>query len=263
VAGVDAVVHAATDSVMADRTRAHRVGVEATRALYGAAADAGARRFVFISSMAVYGGSTERPTEEVQPTPWGDLYADLKIAAEQALAEAHRHSPATGLTVLRLPSVYGPGSARWTEEPLAQARQGRLVLPGGGIFAFPYLHVENMADAVERALTGSATGTFNLFDGVVRFADFMGHYARMAGTPPKTVPLALLGLLAWAATLREKLGGRYSPLRPASVRRMRRPLSGVPFLPQKAMDVLGWSPRISLEEGMAGIARRASDARGA
>lgn len=258
VAGVDAVVHAAADTVMADRAIAWRVGLDATCALDAAARAAGARHFVFISSLAVYGGTDASPDEALAPEPWGDLYADVKIAAERALAAAHQAAPGMALTVLRLPSVYGPGSARWTEAPLAQARRGKPVLPGGGGFAFPYLHAENLADAVERVLEARVEGTFNLFDGVVRYADFMGHYARMAGTALRTVPLGLLSLLAWAGVVRERLGGAYSPLRPSVVRRMRRPLADPDFCARKAHDVLGWSPRLSLEEGMRGIALAAS-----
>lgn len=81
-----------------------------TEALARAAAQAGARRLVFLSTIKVNGERTEgRPfTAGSAPAP-ADGYARSKWAAEQALADVARQ---TGLEVaiVRPPLVYGPGA---------------------------------------------------------------------------------------------------------------------------------------------------------
>ena len=254
-ADVDAVVHAATDTTLKDPAAARVVGVDGTVALFDAACRSGARTFVFISSMAVYGGIEDTPREELSPKPFGDLYADLKIEAEEYLRAASSNAANMRTVILRLPSVYGPGSTHWTEEPLARAKAGKLVVPGQGAFAFPYLYVDNMVDAVLSALDRDVRGTFDVFDGAVTYREFMGHYAGLAGKPLKRVSLRMLKMVAVGGWVRQQLTGRYSSLSFDAVRRMSKAMSPNPeFSAKKAREELGWSPKVSLEEGMKRIA---------
>lgn len=115
LAGVDTIFHLAarvhmmreseTDALQAYR----RVNVEGTEGLARAAAKAGVKRLVFLSSIKVNGEATSlRPyTEEDVPQPQ-NAYAISKWEAEQAL---WRVSLETGLqvVVVRTPLVYGPG----------------------------------------------------------------------------------------------------------------------------------------------------------
>ena len=114
LAGADAVVHCA----VGDRS----VTVDGTRALLAAAAKAGVRRFVHISSVAVYGGATGVVGETTPLVPGtGPGYGAWKAAAEEAcLAQ-------TGLEIVRLrPAiVYGPGSALWTVQLARRIETGR------------------------------------------------------------------------------------------------------------------------------------------
>ncbi|MBM3567077.1 MAG: NAD-dependent epimerase/dehydratase family protein, partial [Alphaproteobacteria bacterium] len=115
--GIDAVVHlAARVHVMGESGEAaeaahRRANTEGTRRLAEAAA-AGARRFVFLSTVKVMGESSEGRapfTESDTPAPDADdAYGQSKLAAEIALAGVAR---TTGLevAVLRPPLVYGPG----------------------------------------------------------------------------------------------------------------------------------------------------------
>lgn len=113
--GVDTIFHlAARVHVMresgADALRAYRrVNVEGTERLARAAAKAGVKRLVFLSSIKVNGEATSsKPyTAEDLPHPQ-NAYAISKWEAEQAL---WRLSLETGLqvVVVRTPLVYGPG----------------------------------------------------------------------------------------------------------------------------------------------------------
>ena len=111
---------------------AHRINVVATRSLAEASAAMGVKRFVFTSSIAVYGAFGDRDVDETTPVePFGDPYGDSKVRAEQALAEIG-HSMGLPFVIIRPGMVYGPGSPGWTVRLARWAKRGRLPLLGGG-----------------------------------------------------------------------------------------------------------------------------------
>lgn len=114
--GVSIVVHLAArvhlmnDSVK-DPLNAYRwVNTAGTINLARQAAGAGVRRFVYISSVKVYGESTspDRPFSVKDPTNPQDPYALSKLEAENELLKL---AAETGMEVviIRPPLVYGPG----------------------------------------------------------------------------------------------------------------------------------------------------------
>jgi nucleoside-diphosphate-sugar epimerase len=96
-----------------DRARMVRVNVDAVSALLEAGAAIGAERLIHAGTSSEYGVKDHAPDESEPVQPTSD-YAETKAAATQLLAAARRGRPTT--VVLRLYSAYGP----W-EEP------GRLV----------------------------------------------------------------------------------------------------------------------------------------
>src|SRR5262249_58008086 len=94
------------------------LNTEATIGLARAAQRAGAKRFVFLSSIRAQSGATADHvlTEELPPQPT-EAYGRSKLAAEQGLAEL-------GLdwVALRLVLVFGPGVKGHTAPPLRFAR---------------------------------------------------------------------------------------------------------------------------------------------
>lgn len=106
--GVDCVVHAAAAARrdIPDAEAGYANNVASTLNLAHAAIAAGVKRFIFLSSAAVYGRSYDiRPGGESQSAP-ADWYARSKEAGEQGLKEL---SSELQVVVLRLPSVLGPG----------------------------------------------------------------------------------------------------------------------------------------------------------
>ncbi|MCA9891134.1 MAG: NAD-dependent epimerase/dehydratase family protein, partial [Anaerolineae bacterium] len=111
--GCDLIVHAATDTALTNRRLIRATSVDGTRNLLRAAGVAGAQRFIFISTFDVYFGSLKQFRDEDTPVhPFGDLYADGKILAEEVLLGSGTALPA--IVVLRPPAVFGPGSREWT-----------------------------------------------------------------------------------------------------------------------------------------------------
>jgi nucleoside-diphosphate-sugar epimerase len=154
LAGVEQVVHLAAlahERALSHENRReyeplHRVNALGTEHLAKAAAQAGVRRFVFVSTIGVCGDATTgTPFEENSPTAPRSLYAASKLEAERLLAAV---AGQTGLavTVLRPTLVYGPGNggnflrllrlvyAGWPL-PLASIRNRRSLTYVGNVVA--------------------------------------------------------------------------------------------------------------------------------
>jgi len=88
------------------RQVAWRYNVEATKTVYGQAADLGVERFVFASTYSNYGLSEDgKPVTEETPLNPQSLYAETKIAAEEYLL-AQKDSPCAPL-LFRFATLYG------------------------------------------------------------------------------------------------------------------------------------------------------------
>jgi nucleoside-diphosphate-sugar epimerase len=112
-AGADVVVHLAfmiTGTAARETIRA--INVEGTLNAFRAAAAAGARRFVYASSVAAYGFHSDNPvgmTEDWPVRPAARLfYAQEKAEIEGLLAEESAAHPELDLYLLRPPIVVGP-----------------------------------------------------------------------------------------------------------------------------------------------------------
>jgi len=122
----DAVVHAAARSIWAGVTVDEMVrdNVLATRRLIDHARRAKARRFIFLSSLSVYGRIEAAVVDETTPVVDPNAYGLTKRLSEEMLAA----EPAFSSLAIRLPGVVGPGSVRnWLTNVAAAAREGREI----------------------------------------------------------------------------------------------------------------------------------------
>jgi nucleoside-diphosphate-sugar epimerase len=262
--GADVVVHLAfmVTGTGAGRRAIRAINVDGTLNAFAAAADAGAARFVYPSSVAAYGFDRDNPmgmTEEWPVRRAAHLfYAQQKAEIEQLLAtEAARH-PQLDVYLLRPSTVVGPHSIGAKTllpgplEPLGRALAaavGRLPVALPALVpALPlqFVHEEDVGEALLRCIAGAGPpGAYNIAgDGIVTAADV----ARELG-------LAVLP----------------APGRP--VRAAARLLAAVPFAPPaagwaeamshpaimdtaKARRELGWRPRYTGLEALRDTPRR-------
>lgn len=166
--GCEAVVHLANIAhKSADPDLLQRVNVEGTRSIASQGAVAGARRFVYLSSIKALGEETRGQAFDGAEVPAPvDAYGRAKLAAEQELAEVARR---TGLeaVILRPPLVYGPG-VKANFLALLRAVDVGLPLPFAGIEnRRSLLYVGNLCDAIIRCLEApqAAGQTFLVSDG--------------------------------------------------------------------------------------------------
>jgi nucleoside-diphosphate-sugar epimerase len=249
--GADVVVHLAfliTGTAGRETTRA--INVEGTLNAFRAAAAAGARRFVYASSVAAYGFHRDNPvgmTEDWPVRPAARLfYAQEKAELEEVLRREAQEHPELELYLLRPPIVLGPnflGAKDLLPGPLAPL--GRLLADRVGrrlpvpvpvlvpTMSMQFVHEEDVGQALLLCAVGAGRpGAYNIAgDGVVDATDI----ARELGALPVPLPGAPA---RWGA----------------------RAIASLPFLPQAAEWVeaaahpaimstdraraeLGWKPR--------------------
>jgi len=209
--GVDAVIHLAGIAHELRGQNAeevyHAVNCAATERLARAAARAGVRRFVFVSSIKVNGESTplDRPFRVTDAARPQDRYARSKWHAEQALAKV---AAETGLetAVIRPPLVYGPGvGANFLR--LVRLIDNAIPLPFGSIRnRRSFIFIGNLVDLIVLCATSSTAAGKTLLcsDGedlstpelVMRIAKALGRPVRLWPLPPRLLPSKLAQSLA-------------------------------------------------------------------
>jgi len=129
---VDIVIHLAQQAHRRASDRDLAGEPQAATALLRAAAQAGAGRFIYLSSIKAMGEATSpgRPFRVDDPPRPEDAYGRGKLATEQALAVAAQTE--IELVVVRPPLVYGPGVGGNFRALLWLAASG-LPLPFAGL----------------------------------------------------------------------------------------------------------------------------------
>lgn len=176
-AGVDAVAHlAARVSVrgsMEGFVDDARVNLLGTLETLRAAHRAGARRFVFASSMAVYADSPDgAPVTESHPLDPASPYGIHKLAAEREVLLVGRHLGVEAVA-LRYFNVFGPRQALTPYVGAATIfvtrllRNEALTVFGDGLQTRDFVHVGDVARATVLALAEPAAvgGVFNVGSG--------------------------------------------------------------------------------------------------
>lgn len=245
--GVDVLIHlAARVHVMneksADPFAAFRqVNVQGTLQLATAAAQAGARRFVFISTAKVNGESTTagKPFTEGDIANPQDAYSVSKWEAEQGLMGIARD---TGMEVviIRPPLVYGPG-VKANFAALMRAVQRGIPLPLGAVHnARSLVGLDNLVDLITLCIShpAAANQTFLVSDGHdVSTSELVRTMANAIGVADRQIVLPV-----WCLQWLGRITGKS-----AAVDRL---CGNLQLDVSKAKTLLSWVPPVSLEEGI-------------
>jgi nucleoside-diphosphate-sugar epimerase len=251
-AGAELVIHTAARLGMDPEPEGFwRVNVLGTRHALDAAARAGARRFVHLSSIVAFGFDVPRDVDERHPVrPNGVPYVDTKVASEQAVLQAHG-SGEMECTIVRPGDVYGPGSHFWTVTPVRELARRRLILPAMGHGWMSPVYVDDLVEGIISAAGHEdAVGEVFILSGGadVEARDFFDHYGRMLGK--RRVPVAPTPVVAAMAAVFHHAGrlrGSIIEVTPAAVRYLTR--TGT-YSIEKARSVLDYAPSVDLDEGM-------------
>jgi UDP-glucose 4-epimerase len=223
-----------------------RVNVYGTRRLAEAAQTAGVQRFVFFSTIKVYGCSQSSEVLDehspLQPDSW---YAETKARAETLCLSA---VPAT---ILRLAAVYGP-HMKGNYLRLARAlRKGWFVPIGTGSNRRTLVYEEDVATAALLAARHPAAlgQIYNVSDGEIHtLDDIIRTICRALGRPVPRLRIPA-HLVRMSAGLAEDILGRWGNPSPISRALVDKLLEDIAVSSIRLQQELGFCPSFTMEEG--------------
>jgi len=249
ITGCDIVFHtAAWVSEKGSQSEINAVNVTGTENVIEAAQVANVKRFIHLSSCAVYGSLRQFNIDERIPARLtGNPYADSKVLAEQVLVQNND----VPYVIARPSQVYGPRSYQFSIRPVQLIKAGKMVLIDGGRYLCKPIYIENLIDGlILCAKVDAAVGeAINFSDGgPVPWRNFFGAYAEMVGVDLlRSVPFPIAWLAAVASEMVAKSRHKKASFNRWTVKGLR---SFNSFSNQKARDLLGWTPHIDFVEGM-------------
>lgn len=287
VRGVDAVVHvAAKVGFTGAEAGFAAVNTAGTAAVLAAAREAGATRWVQVSSPSVAHAGHALVgvgAEPASPERARGAYARTKAAGELLALSAD--APGFATTAVRPHLVWGPGDTQLVERVVARARVGRMVLVGDGTALVDSTYLDDAVGAIVAALdrlgderAGAARAgdgragdervhgrAFVVSSGEPRtVAEFLARIALAGGAPApsRRVPLGAAraaGGLAegvWALARRAP-GQRSGALAddPPLTRFLAEQLGTAHWFDQRGTRAaLRWAPAVGLDEGFRRLA---------
>jgi nucleoside-diphosphate-sugar epimerase len=253
--GAEIVFHVAAKAGVSGPYEEYRLAnVEGTRNVLEACRRHGIPRLVHTSTPSVvFDGTDMEGVDESVP------YAKHPEAAYPATkAEAERmvlaaHGPALGVTALRPHLVWGPGDRHLVPRILARAREGKLALVGDGANRVDATYIDNAVDAHLAAAAAPAAGkAYFVANGEpVAMRDLLNRILAAAALPPVARVVSPRKALL-AGTLLEKAHA-WLRLRgdPPMTRFVAREMSTAHWFDLSAAKRdLGWTPRVTMDEGM-------------
>lgn len=249
--GIDTVVHLAARLHVIQQKSTDPLGyfrlvnVSGTKRLAQMAAEIGIRRFIYVSTATVYKSSIEAKVyseeDDVYPlTP----YSLSKFEAELVLKDIAEKTK-LGAIIVRPPLVYGP-EVKGNLLKLLRCVDRCLPLPFKRVDnRRSFIGIENLGDFIVHCISNPhAVGEiFNVADGEdLSTPDLICHIARVLERPALlfAFPVSVMRVIAGVVHKEEMLDRLCNNLQ-------------VDF--RKARRLLGWHPRITLDEGLASTAR--------
>jgi len=203
VAGADTLFNLAYDF-----RRSGDANVALYRAIADAAANAGVRRFIHASSIAVYDGWPTEDLDENSPTDGaGQPYKMAKREMERDL-EARVGSGGFDAAIIQPVNVYGPFSEMWTDAPVERIRARGVALPSGFDGLNNAVYIDDLVDAFIAAgdlPLGGARRFIVAGPASIPWAEMFAAYAEGCGQsveiekgqPVAEIPQRPAGLSSW------------------------------------------------------------------
>jgi nucleoside-diphosphate-sugar epimerase len=226
------------------------INLEGTRTLLEAASVQRVERFVYCSTIGIYGHRAPGITREDSPLAPGNVYERTKVAAERVV-RTFVEQCGLPATVLRPADVYGPRDQRLLKLFKGVSR-GRFPLFGSGSGRRHMVYVDDVVSAFFQACERSeALGEGLIVAGpsVCTLKQLLDEIARATGSKRYGFQLPLAPMLGLAAVV-EDVSPRLNLDPPIYRRRMDFFYSDSEFDISRARRVLDWEPKVDLSEGI-------------
>jgi nucleoside-diphosphate-sugar epimerase len=220
----------------------------------------GIEKLVHISSMSVndWAGSddgviTEKTAYEPRPEERGP-YTRAKVEAEKTVRQSGLPS-----VILRPGQIFG-GKIPLLTPAVARRMGGRFLILGDGEIRLPLVYIDDVVDAIVTALDGPLKDAeiIQLVDpSAPTQNDVLSRIA-----PDAKVMHAPRGLVFAAGRLSEPILGALGRKSPVSSYRLKSALARARFESDSAEKLLGWKPRVGVDEGIRRVSAAAKSAEG-
>jgi nucleoside-diphosphate-sugar epimerase len=234
------------------------INLDGTRHLLEASQRRGVERFVYCSTIGIYGHRAPGITSEGSPLAPGNVYERTKVAAERMVRQfCAGGSPP--FVILRPADVYGPRDQRLLKLFKGVAK-GRFPLFGSGSGRRHMVYVDDVVSAFFRACEREqAVGESAIVAGPRSHTlrELIALVQEATGSRRYGIRLPLIPMLATAAVV-EDVAKRLKVEPPIYRRRMDFFWSDSEFDTSRARRLLDWAPQVDLPEG---VRRTAEDYR--
>lgn len=248
----DIVIHLAGRAHVMNDTEIEPLSVfrksntETTLALALQAADAGVKRFIFISSIKVNGETTQlnRPFKETDINVTNDPYGLSKYEAEQGLIKIGKKT-GMEIVIIRPPLVYG-ANAKGNFARLVKLAKYSIPLPFGAINnKRSLIALDNLVDFIIHCTDHpkAANEVFLISDNDdVSTTQLLNRLASAFGKKNRLIPVPVSWMMALAMLL-----GKQSMAEKL--------FCSLQVDIEKAKDLLGWQPITTMSQQLAQIAK--------
>ncbi|MFZ4619003.1 MAG: NAD-dependent epimerase/dehydratase family protein [Bacteroidota bacterium] len=164
--GIDCIIHlaAAHKDFGITKEGYYSVNVDGMRSLLNFASENGIKKFMFYSTVAVYGNN--QPSTEVTPPAPVNHYGGSKLEAEKVLQKWTAEDPTRETVIIRPSVVFGPLNVANIFKLIKQVCDGKFLWVGDGKNIKSIAYVENLVDATVFLLDRMSPGcnTYNYSD---------------------------------------------------------------------------------------------------
>jgi GlcNAc-P-P-Und epimerase len=230
------------------------INEQGMRILTEAATVENIKKFVFFSSVAVYGDSNE-PRTEGSPTHPSNDYGASKLAAEKVLEAWAAEDTSREVLIIRPVVVYGERNYGNLYRLMKQIGKGQYVSIGAGTNIKSIAYVKNLVEAVLYLLDHMKSGV-----SIYNYADAPQLTSRLIGetiatalgkSKPTSLPYWLVYLLALPFDLIKKITGKDLLV---SSNRVQKLTMSTHFKAEKIRET-GFTPTFSNIEGLQNMAQ--------
>lgn len=252
LSGVDVIFHLASVhlQISADQEDYWNINVHSLRPLLDLSIQCGARRFIHVSSVGVYGNLRQLPANEETSCKPQSIYGVTKLAGE---SEVRKFSQQTGfpVVIIRPAWVYGPYCPR-TLKIYKALHRGQFIMIGNGKNLRHPLYISDMVEAFQLAMKAdTAIGESFIIAGkkAITTNELVETFSKvMEFSPPKVrIPHWLGKAMAWGIESVSSLVGMEPPM---SRRTLEFFDTNNAFDITKARTLLGFEPKFSFELGL-------------
>ena len=226
------------------------INLDGTRHLLQAATEERVQRFVYCSTIGIYGHRSPGITSEDSPLAPGNIYERTKVTAERLVQDFAENCQLAAL-VLRPADVYGPRDQRLLKLFQGVSR-GRFPLFGAGKGRRHMVYVDDVVSAFFKACEREeAVGQGLIVAGprACTLRELIDEIQAATGSGRYGIRLPLAPMLGLAAVV-EDVCSALALDPPIYRRRMDFFHSDSEFDTSRARRVLGWEPRVDLPEGI-------------